>query len=207
MHSFRFLRLGAACGIAAGLVILSSAADPSAAEELRPVSAFAEIEEEGERSAALFTEAWKVLTHARCVNCHPAGDAPLQRDGAPHEPPVVRGRTGFGVVGMRCETCHLEENFDPGTVPGAPHWHLAPKKMAWEGLSVGEICQQIKDPERNGGRDLDAIVRHMRDDALVAWGWTPGADREPAPGTHQAFGELIAAWARTGAVCPEASAE
>jgi hypothetical protein len=170
---------------------------------LRPVDAFDHIKKKKERSAALFTEAGKVLTHPRCVNCHPAGDEPLQRAGEPHEPPVPRGRTGFGVVGMRCETCHLEENYDPGTVPGAPHWHLAPRKMAWEGFTVGEICEQIKDPERNGGRDLDAIVQHMKEDALVAWGWNPGADREPAPGDHATFGELIAAWAELGAVCPE----
>ncbi|MEM7352659.1 MAG: Isoquinoline 1-oxidoreductase subunit, partial [Acidobacteriota bacterium] len=94
-------------------------------------------------------------------------------------------------------------NYDHGRVPGAPHWHLAPIEMAWEGLSLGQICEQIKDPARNGGRDLAAIVSHMEDDPLVAWGWAPGADREPAPGDQTTFAGLIAAWVIAGAACPE----
>ena len=43
-------------------------------ETLRPVSSFNNIGDSGARSVALFTEAGKVLTHARCVNCHPRGD-------------------------------------------------------------------------------------------------------------------------------------
>ena len=39
-------------------------------------------------------------------------------------------------------------------------------------------------------------------DTLVGWAWTPGADREPAPGTQVAFGALIKAWADSGAACP-----
>ena len=30
------------------------------------------------QARAAFLEAFKVFSHARCVNCHPAGDAPLQ---------------------------------------------------------------------------------------------------------------------------------
>ena len=176
---------------------------PAISEDLRPASELASIADETERSVALFTEAGKVLQHPRCVNCHPSGDVPRQgEDGGLHEPPVDRGMGGLGVVGMQCMTCHHDANFDPGRVPGAPHWRLAPRRMAWEGLSLAEICEQIKDPERNGHRDLDDIVEHMAKDALVGWGWQPGADREPVPGTWEVFGELIEAWAETGAVCP-----
>jgi hypothetical protein len=42
----------------------------------------------------------------------------------------------------------------------------------------------------------------MAEDPLVAWGWTPGAGREPAPGTQEVFGRLIAEWVATGAACP-----
>ena len=105
---------------------------------------------------------------------------------------------------MRCETCHHGANFDPGRVPGAPHWHLAPLSMAWEGLSAGEICEQLKDPARNGNRTLADIVKHMEQDPLVAWGWEPGIDREPAPGSQAAFAALIAAWVDAGAACPDA---
>ena len=74
--------------------------------------------------------------------------------------------------------------------------------MAWEGKSLGEICDQIKDPQRNGGKNLDEIVEHMAHDDLVGWGWHPGDGREPVPGTQEAFGELIKAWVATGAACP-----
>jgi hypothetical protein len=181
----------------------SETSDP-AADDLRPPSAFASIADEDERSAALFTEASRVLLHPRCVSCHPAGDRPLAgENSAAHEPPASRGRGGRGVTGMHCGTCHLDENFDPGRVPGAPHWALAPRSMAWEGLSPREVCEQVKDPARNGRRPLDVVVEHFTDDALVAWGWTPGADREPAPGTQEQLGELIRAWVESGAVCPE----
>ena len=172
--------------------------------ELRPVGAFAGIRDARERSAALFTEAGKVLLHPRCVNCHPAGDRPLQgEDGHPHEPLVMRGNGGIGAPGMRCGTCHQGANFDAGRIPGHPAWHLAPIEMAWEGKTLGQICEQMKDPVRNGGRNLEQIVEHNAEDSLVGWGWNPGAGREPAPGTQKLFGELIRAWVETGAVCPK----
>jgi hypothetical protein len=180
------------------------AGEQPAGEELRPASEFAGIADEAQRSRALFAEAGKVMLHPRCINCHPAGDSPLQgEDSGLHEPPVRRGLGGTGVVGMRCRTCHMRENFDPGRVPGAHQWALAPRKMAWERLTLGQLCEQVKDPERNGGRTLEEIVEHMSEDELVGWGWTPGAGRQPAPGSQRVFGELIAAWVESGAGCPE----
>ena len=35
---------------------------------------------------------------------------------------------------------------------------VAPKSMAWQAKSLGQICQQIKDPKRNGGKTLAAIL-------------------------------------------------
>lgn len=196
--------LSALIGLA---VVAAGAVGHSAAQEgagLKPVSAFSGIANEAERSVALFEEAGKVLLHPRCVNCHPAGERPLQTDAMrPHQPPVVRGEANMGAPGMLCTTCHHEANFDPAGVPGHPQWHLAPIEMAWEGKLLGEICAQIKDPARNGGKDMNALVRHMAEDSLVGWGWNPGKGRSPAPGTQKAFGELIRAWAETGAACPQ----
>jgi len=195
--------------LGAGLMVLAagvglSATQPEAVGSLRPVSDFSVISDQKERSVALFAEAGKVILHPRCVNCHPAGDRPLQgEDGHPHLPLVVRGREGHGAVAMQCTNCHGRANFDPGGVPGHPIWHLAPIEMAWAGKSLGEICAQIKDPNRNGGKSLDEIVHHMTEDSLVGWGWNPGAGRAPAPGTQQEFGALIRAWAEGGATCPE----
>ena len=57
--------------------------------------------------------------------------------------------------------------------------------MAWQGKSLGQICEQIKDRKRNGGKSLAQIHEHMAHDTLVGWGWAPGGDREPAPGTQE----------------------
>jgi len=201
MRSIAILLAGASVIIAVGVVV--SAAQPDPAKTLRSLQSFASIADEKERSLALFQEAGKVITHARCMNCHPAGDRPAQGDDRhPHMPLVVRGVDNFGAVGMRCTTCHGPANFDPAGIPGHPEWHLAPIEMAWVGKSLGEICQQIKDPARNGGKSMDDLVHHMAEDSLVGWGWHPGVGREPAPGTQQEFGALFKAWADTGAVCP-----
>lgn len=74
--------------------------------------------------------------------------------------------------------------------------------MAWEARTLGEICRQIKDTDRNGGMSMDKLITHMKEDTLVAWGWRPGKGRVPAQGTQNVFGDLIAYWAKTGAHCP-----
>jgi hypothetical protein len=175
-----------------------------ASNELRAVSDFDVIRDRGNRSRALFGEVARVLVHPRCLNCHPDGDTPHQRMTMElHDPPVVRGPADTGVAGMECATCHQDRNQGLTRVPGAPKWHLAPIELAWVGKSVSYICKQIKDPKRNGGKTLAQIVEHNGHDELVAWGWAPGADREPAPGTQAQFGALTAAWVETGAECPE----
>jgi hypothetical protein len=137
------------------------------------------------------------------MNCHPAGDRPRQTDlRRPHQPLVVRGKDGHGAPGMACATCHGGANFDPSHVPGNPHWALAPASMAWEGKTLGEICVQLKDLRRNGGRDIAAILKHVTSDSLVLWAWAPGPGRTPAPGSNVEFASLLTAWAETGAHCP-----
>jgi len=183
---------------ATGLAV--SSAPPG---DLADPASFAAIADPQQRSAAYFTELGKVLTNPRCVNCHPAGNRPRQGDeGRPHQPPVFRGADGFGLESMRCSTCHQGANFEPGRIPGHPAWHLAPASMAWEGKSLHEICVQIKDPARNGGRSLDDLIEHIGEDTLVGWAWAPGYGRTPAPGTQKKAGALVTAWAQSGAACP-----
>ena len=178
---------------------ISETAPPTLASPER----FASIADPDARSAAMFTELGKVLTHPRCVNCHPAGDRPRQGDERRlHQPPVARGVDGHGTETMRCSICHQNANFDPGRVPGHPEWHLAPREMAWEGKTVAEICAQIKDPARNGGRKVEQLVHHIGEDTLVGWAWAPGAGRSPAPGTQKQAGALVDAWVKSGAACP-----
>jgi hypothetical protein len=178
--------------------------------DLRPLASFSSIADQAERSRALFNEVAKVITHPRCMNCHPAGDRPLQgNDQHAHLPPAPRGEAGVGVAGLTCSACHTEKNFTLiGTdasyksIPGHPRWQLAPLEMAWEGKTLRQICEQIKDPARNGGRTLALLHEHLAHDDLVAWGWAPGEGREPAPGTQAQLGELTQAWIDTGAQCP-----
>jgi hypothetical protein len=155
--------------------------------------------EESERAFARIAE---VLRHPRCMNCHPAGDAPRQTDDRHlHRMLVARGPDDRGTPTMRCATCHQTVNTADGQVPGAPHWHLAPRSMGWEGLSDGALCRALKDPKRNGNRSLPSLVQHMTSDALVQWAWNPGARSLPPLSQHE-FHETVKRWAATGAGCP-----
>jgi hypothetical protein len=187
----------------AGSLSAGYAASETASHALASPESFAAIGDTEKRSAAIFTELGKVLTNPRCTDCHPAGDRPRQGDNARlHQPPVTRGADGHGLEAMRCNTCHQKANFEPGRMPGHPDWHLAPREMAWEGKTVGEICEQIRDPARNGGRKVEDLIDHIGKDTLVGWAWKPGFGRSPAPGTQEQAGALVEAWVKTGAACP-----
>jgi hypothetical protein len=185
-----------------------NAGPKSAAGELAPVEAFASIQNTAARSATLFTEAGKVIQHPRCINCHPVTRSPTQGDDMhPHIPPIT-SEAAMRAAGVPCASCHQAKNSPTASagirsVPGADHWGLAPQSMAWQGLTIGGICEQLKDPARNGNRSLEQIRVHMSEDHLVGWAWHPGEERTPAPGTQAEFGRLIAAWVATGAHCPK----
>jgi mono/diheme cytochrome c family protein len=178
-----------------------------AQQSLQEPEAFQSITDTAQRSRAIFTELGKVLTHPRCMNCHPAGNEPLQgADHHVHYPPAHRASPN--VYSDACSTCHTDRNFTvpaPTTfqsIPGHPRWDLAPLSMAWEGKSLGDICRQIKNRDLNGGRDLALLQEHIAKDDLVAWGWNPGKGREPAPGSQALAGRLARAWIEAGADCP-----
>jgi hypothetical protein len=189
--------------------MMEESSDPNA---LRPVGAFAGIGNRSDRSAAYFLEAGRVLQHPRCLNCHPVERIPTQGDDLhPHVPMMQAGNEGHGLPALHCNTCHQASNVNTysesfATMPGHSHWALAPASMAWQGKSLREICLQLKDPARNGGRTLAKIHEHMAEDSLVGWAWHPGVNRTPAPGTQSALGELLAAWIETGAECPATDA-
>lgn len=205
VQRYGLIALGLAAVALPAAVVASS--QSAALVGLKPVAAFATIADPATRSAAIFTEMGKVLTHPRCINCHPRTDSPLQGDDMRfHMPPVERGPKGMGIAGMECSTCHGPRNVafadGKGSIPGHPLWHLAPASMAWEGKSLREICEQLKDRTRNGGKTLAQIHEHNASDTLVGWGWNPGPGRTPAPGTQAEFGALTKAWIDSGARCP-----
>ena len=150
-----------------------------------------------------------VFQHPRCQNCHIPGDAPLQTDaGVRHAQNVKRGPDGRGHVVMECVSCHGQANLPPSygdlAPPGAPNWHLPPPetKMVFIGLSAAELCQAVKDRRVTGGKDLKAMHDHVRDDALVGWGWNPGGTRTVPPVSRQETVAAFKTWMDAGAPCP-----
>ncbi len=156
-----------------------------------------------------FSTMMKVLTHKRCVNCHPSGDTPRQgEDSHLHKFDVVRGESGHGLSGYTCNTCHQDENNEFSGVPGAPHWALAPLSMAWEGKTRVEIAEQMMDPKRNGGRTPHQIMEHLTEHELVMWAWDPGVDaegilREVPPIPKDKYIAAVKEWIHNGAVIPK----
>jgi len=156
---------------------------------------------------------YAVFSHPRCANCHVEDDRPRWSGahyGATryHAFNVQRGvdGSGFGNAGLRCTTCHFASNSPVlHGPPGAENWHLAPAEMVWFEKSSAEICAQIKDPARNGGRSLEEVSVHVRDDKLVGWGWAPGPGREPAPGSAEETYRALEQWRLAGAPCPAAA--
>jgi len=172
-----------------------------------------DFSEEAARETDPFDKMMQALTHKRCLNCHPSGDRPRQgEDSHYHYFGVSRGEDGHGVAALQCSTCHQPENNTFSGVPGAPHWHLAPLSMAWEGLSRAEIAESILDPKKNGGRSLQEIVEHMTEDKLVLWAWEPGVDangvpREKPPVSKEDFIQAVKDWAAAGAPIPRADSK
>ena len=162
-----------------------------------------------DRALAAFDLVRLVFQHPRCQNCHIPGEAPLQYDeGLRHAQYVMRGPTGHGAVAMECNTCHGDSNrpasYGERAPPGAPNWHLPPPetKMVFIGLSPRQLCETIKNPRMTGGKDLNAMYVHVRDDKLVAWGWSPGGNRAPAPTTQAQTAAAFKTWIDAGSPCP-----
>ena len=74
--------------------------------------------------------------------------------------------------------------------------------MVFIGLSPRELCQVIKDRGATGGKDLAAMLAHVRDDKLVAWGWAPGGQRSLPPATRADTVAAFNTWMSAGAPCP-----
>lgn len=169
-----------------------------------PLSAQSNSEKESLRA---FSVVASVLTSPRCLNCHVTGDTPLQNDaGTVHNMNVKRGPDGRGTPAMRCTNCHQDQNSQQlHAPPGRPDWHMPPPemRMAWQGLTVGDLCRTLKNPATNGGKSSQQLVEHVRDEPLVNWGWNPGPGRSVPFISHEEFVSVFTEWVQTGANCPE----
>ncbi|MFA8388203.1 MAG: hypothetical protein ACEPO2_21495 [Pelagibaca sp.] len=156
-----------------------------------------------------------VLTRPRCLNCHVGADnAPLwgttETPDRIHGMAINAGNSRIGTETMSCKTCH-QTSTRPNTVPhAAPHcgmdWRLAPVEFQWTDRSSAEICAQLRDPARNGGRDEAGLIEHILHDAelrgFITWSFDPGAGRDPAPGSLQTHLADMANWTAAGMPCP-----
>jgi hypothetical protein len=157
-------------------------------------------------SVRAFMSVYKVLKSARCMNCHPSGDIPLQGDDSHlHTMGVKRGPDGKGLYAMKCSNCHQAEN-SPGlhAPPGNPKWKLPPAnmRMVFQGRTPRQLALQLLDPKQNGGRTKQQLIEHMTSDTLVSWGWHPGLGRKLPPLSHPAFSAQVKLWIAKGAYAP-----
>ncbi|MBF9031683.1 hypothetical protein HKCCE3408_14880 [Rhodobacterales bacterium HKCCE3408] len=156
---------------------------------------------------------YEVASHPRCSNCHVGADnipmwsGPSYGRTQPHGMNINAGESRIGAETLPCATCHAMNetggNPEPHHAPQvAATWRLAPVEAAWFGRSSEEICAQLRDPERNGGRSFVEIATHLDHDLILHWAWNPGGGREPAPYSLQEHVNDVLAWGVAGQPCP-----
>ena len=178
--------------------------------DLRPLASFSGISDKAERSRALFNEIAKVVTHPRCMNCHPAGNHPLQGDDRhEHLPPVPRGEAGLGVAGLNCATCHTERNF---TLVGAARPTRAfrairagaSRRSKWPGKASRSARSASSSRTRRATADARSrcctSISRTTTWSRGAGSRAKGASRRRAD--QKQLGALAQAWIESGAQCP-----
>ena len=175
------------------------------ADENNPVAGSETPAKDSAASVAAFKIVYNVLMSPRCMNCHPAGNVPLQGDDSHlHTMFPKRGKDGKGLYAMKCANCHQPEN-TPGlhTPPGNPEWHLPPAnmKMVFEGKTAHQLAMQIMDYNQNGHKNKEQLLEHAKD-TLVKAGWNMGEGRTPPPISYDAFVKVWNTWIETGGYAP-----
>jgi hypothetical protein len=84
--------------------------------------------------------------------------------------------------------------------------------MAWESapdvaMRGSELCSVLKDQSKNGGLDLQGLLKHVTDEPLVLWSFSPGVrlngkKRTTPPLAHDQFVAVFTKWVNAGAPCP-----
>ena len=207
-NGVKLVVLTAACLATAGFAISDRAGhvkpvDASAVNEANPADA-----PDAAKARAAFNDAARVFFSPRCSNCHPAGNGPTQGDSmTTHTMGVTRGPDGRGAGELKCTTCHQDINLDGDNMPpGVPDWHMPgpERKMAFTGITAGQLCRNLKDPLQNGGRQsAKEAIQHVSTDPKVLWAWDPGNGRTTPPLSKDEFLKKMNEWVDNGAACPE----
>ena len=165
-----------------------------------------EIEKDSVESVHAFMQVYTVLMHPRCMNCHPAGNRPLQGDDSHiHIMNVQRGKDGKGLYALKCSNCHQPTNVAGlHTPPGNPKWQLPPAdmKMVFQGKSAHDLALQIMDYNKNGHKNKAQLLEHARD-TLVKAGWNMGEGRPAPPLAYNDFLKAWDTWIEKGGYAPK----
>lgn len=164
-----------------------------------------------EEGLAAWNRIFEVASHPRCSNCHvgedniPMWSGPSYGEARPHGMNINAGESRIGLEYVTCATCHFERaglNDVPHAAPQvAMPWQLAPVEAEWFGKSSDEICNQLRDPDRNGNRTFLDLAAHLDHDLILHWAWNPGGGREPAPYSLQEHVNDVLAWGVAGMPC------
>jgi hypothetical protein len=108
--------------------------------ELQAPSAFSDIADRAARSRALFSEAAKVITSPRCMNCHPAGDR------------LIRAMIGTSIGPWHCAVKPITGA--RAALRGVPHRGQF-SSVRWR----GELSKNPRSPALEFGSDRDGVGR------------------------------------------------
>lgn len=153
-------------------------------------------------SKAAFMKVYAVLQSPRCMNCHPAGDIPLVGDASEeHGQGVTRGKKG-----NNCGSCHMDEFIDGVSMaPAAKNWRMPPAhmKMIFQGKTPRQLAAQLLDSATNGKKTAADLIKHVKEDGLVLYGWNPGDGKKIPTISHAEFVKQFELWISTGAFLPQ----
>lgn len=166
-----------------------------------------------EEGLAAWARIFEVTSHPRCSNCHvgssqrPMWSGPSYGKTRVHGMNVLAGESRIGAETIPCSTCHTVSERGNQTPHNAPRvgfsWQLAPVEADWFGRTSADVCAQLADPARNGGRSFQELANHLDHDVILRWAWEPGGGREPAPYSLQEHVRDVLAWGVAGQPCPD----
>jgi len=169
-----------------------------------------------EEGLASWQTFYEVASHPRCSNCHvgpsnrPMWSGPSYGKTRPHGMNIKADESRMGIEAVPCATCHvtlLQPSDNANAIPHTPPkvaspWSLAPVEAEWFGKSSSYICNQLKDPERNGDRTIRDVASHLDHDRVLQWAWNPGGNRQSAPHSLQIVMDSLMKWSAAGTPCP-----
>ena len=191
------------------VLIAALLATPVAAEE-KELSAPETVSiEEG---LVAWGRVYEVTSHPRCSNCHvgpsnvPMWSGPSYGRTRSHGMNINAGESRIGAEAVLCSTCHAFREDNANNLPHmapqvAMNWQLAPVEAEWFGKTSEEVCNQLRDPDRNGGRTLEELIVHLGHDLILHWAWRPGGGREPAPYSLEEHMNDLSIWGTAGFPC------